>query len=342
MNYTAALIGTGRIGFSLGFDKKREQPASHTMALLQNKKIDLIAGCDSDEEKLDSWKNFVSKKSHRKDIKTFQTSESLFVSVHPDIVTVAVNENSHLSECINAINSKPKLVILEKPVALDSLEAEKIRLAAQKNNVPVMVNHERRFSADYVAAKEFLSKIGEIQSVKANLFSGLRVYGEKYEASGAYSLLHDGTHLVDIVHFLTDEELKNPIVTGIFKDEQGDVRNFEAHFETKKIPEITVSMSGRSKFFAFEIDVLGTLGRICVGNGYAKYYLREESKLYSGFYSLTNQKIKLPKKTGYFSNMIQNAVDFLDGKSTLKSPLEDAIKDLRVLEEIRALLKDEN
>ncbi len=28
IKYTAAIIGTGRIGFSLGFDKKREQPAA--------------------------------------------------------------------------------------------------------------------------------------------------------------------------------------------------------------------------------------------------------------------------------------------------------------------------
>ena len=44
--YTAAVVGTGRIGFSLGFDKKREQPASHTMALNANPRIKIIAGVD--------------------------------------------------------------------------------------------------------------------------------------------------------------------------------------------------------------------------------------------------------------------------------------------------------
>jgi hypothetical protein len=37
--------------------------------------------------------------------------------------------------------------------------------------------------------------------------------------------------------------------------------------------------------------------------------------------------------------MIQNAVDYLDGNSELVSPLEDAISDLRALEEIKAGLK---
>ena len=99
-------------------------------------------------------------------------------------------------------------------------------------------------------------------------------------------------------------------------------------------------MSGRSKFFEFRIEILGTLGKICVGNGFTELYLRKESNLYTGFYSLTRQKLKLPKKTGYFSGMIQNAVDFLDGQSELISPLEDAISDLKVLEGIKAFLKD--
>ena len=55
--YTAAIIGTGRIGFTLGFDKKREQPASHTMALLANKKIRLIAAADTNQENLERWKS---------------------------------------------------------------------------------------------------------------------------------------------------------------------------------------------------------------------------------------------------------------------------------------------
>ena len=351
--FTAAIIGTGRISFSLGFDKKREQPASHTMAMIGNRRIKLIAGCDKDKKKLENWKTF-NKKINSHFLRfldfdfplgaepfeplVFTSSQELYKAVTPDIVTVAVNEDSHMAECLAAIKAKPRLVILEKPVALNSFEAAKILYASRENHVPVMVNHERRFSADYLAAKRFLSQIGDIQSVRGELFSGLRVYGKAYEADGSYSLLHDGTHLVDLIQFLFDIKLKSPRVSGVYKDEKGDVRNFTARYKTEHIPEIQIQMSGRSKFFSFGVDILGTLGRICVGNGYAKFYLREESKLYTGFYSLTRQKIKLPKKTGYFSNMIQNAIDFLDGKAPLVSPLEDAVQDLKVLEDIKTFL----
>lgn len=374
--YIAAIIGTGRIGFSLGFDKKREQPASHTMALLGNKRIKLIAAADTNQENLEQWRKYVRKHNGKKDFTlVFPTSKELYENVTClDIITVAVNEDNHLQECIRAIEYKPKLVILEKPVALNSEEAEKIRAKALECGVPVMVNHERRFAKDYLSVVKMIGQIGDIQSVVGELDSGLRIYGEEFEKDGTYSLLHDGTHLVDIIQFLLggnlakedktndrSEEnkqnpektestsskespcqiLKNPLVTGVFKDEKGIVRNFSAHYQSVvtsfgTIPEVTIKMSGRSKFFEFRIEILGTLGKICIGNGFAELFLRKESKLYTGFYSLTRQKLKLPKKTGYFSGMIQNAVDFLDGQSELVSPLEDAIRDLKVLEEIKA------
>ena len=352
--YYAAIVGTGRIGFSLGFDKKREQPASHTMALLNNKRIKLIAAADSNEENLENWRKYVRKHNGKKDFTlVFPTSKELYENVTClDIITVAVNEDNHLEECLKAIEYKPKLVILEKPVALNSEEAEKIRSKAVECGVPVMVNHERRFSKDYLSVVSLIDKIGDIQSVTGELDSGLRIYGSEFEKDGTYSLLHDGTHLVDILQYILGKSesneqsvvtplLTNPIVSGIHKDEKGIVRNFSAHYQSVvtrfgTIPEVTFKMSGRSKFFEFRLEILGTLGKIVVGNGIFEFYLRKESKLYTGFYSLTKQKLKLPKKTGYFSGMVQNAVDFLDGQSELVSPLEDAIADLKVLEEIKA------
>ena len=134
------------------------------------------------------------------------------------------------------------------------------------------------------------------------------------------------------------------MVTGVFKDEKKIVRNFCAHYNFCKsekfgdVPEICIKMSGRSKFFEFRIEILGTEGKICIGNGIADFYLRKQSKLYTGFYSLEKQKVRLPKKTRYFSGMVENAVGFLDGKMPLLSPLKESIEDLKVLEEIKEKL----
>lgn len=373
--YTAAVVGTGRIGFTLGFDKKREQPASHTMALNANPRVKIIAGVDKNPENLSEWKKA------NPAARTFESVEKMYEAFaecgaknsecrdenrraknahdcEPDIVVVAVNEDAHLSVALEAISHKPRLLILEKPVALNLHEAEKIRRAAKKFSVPILVNHERRFALDWNSAAEYIEKIGDVQSISARLFSGMRLYDPDAESTGGYSLIHDGTHLADIVLFLLEAIqknaggksgraiLKNPILSGIVFDKKNKkiVRNLCAHYSTKFCPSVNLEMSGRSRFFGFEVDVIGTEGRIFIGNGFAKFFRRAESKLYSGFFSLEEDaQIVLPKKrgrvqTGYFSNMVQNAVDFLDGHAPLKSTLQTGMNALEVLEEIKELL----
>ncbi len=330
--YTAALVGCGRIGYSLGLDPKREQPASHTMALQANSRIKLIAGCDCDIEKLSVWHKAVPQAS------SYQRSSDMYRQEHPDIITVAVPEEFHKSEAIAAIEAHPLLVILQKPVARNSREAQEIKNASVENGVPVMINHERRFAEDFKKAKEYMKEIGELQSIYASLSSSLCLYDRRGESTGAFSLFHDGTHLIDAVMFFLDDpaRLGQPLMTGLYKDKKGSVRQLSAHYSTDACPDITVTMSGRSRYFAFEIQINGTEGRICIGNSYLKCYSRKDSPLYTGFFSLVNDKeTKLPEKTCYFSNMIQNAVDFLDGKDTLKSPIDTGIQDLLILEDIK-------
>lgn len=366
--FTAAVIGTGRIGFSLGFDRKREQPASHTMALNSNRRIRLIAGCDKDSSRLEKWR-----KANRK-CRVYSESSQLFACEKPDIVVVSVNEDSHLETCLEAIRSKPLLVILEKPVALNFEEGDKIRFASESLGVPVMVNHERRFSEDYRFAKNHLDSVGKIMTVNARLDSGLRVYAPENEKDGGYSLLHDGTHLVDIVRFLLDGEkdfeekkkslgeknpggeklscgeklsgkdfevIHTPRITSLVYDEKNTevLRNLSVNFESEICPDVNLSFSGRSKYFGFEVDIIGTEGRIKIGNGIFEFFRAEESRLYSGFYSLSrNRKIRRFKKTRYFSNMVQNAVDFLDGKTPLFSNLCDGLADLKIIGEIKEVI----
>lgn len=349
--YSACIIGTGRIGFTLGFDKKREQPASHTMALLNNSNVRIIAGCDKDQKLLDQWKFFVDKHPSQftfdksKKVQVFNSADELFKNCFPDIVVISVNEDSHLETALLAISKKPRLIILEKPVALNSLEGKKILSQSKKYGVPILVNHERRFSKDYKIARDYINQIGDIQKINANLFSGMRLYDPKKESNGGYSLLHDGTHLVDIVLYflesLGETKLTNPIVTGLVKDkkEKNVVRGITVNYSTKAVSDIAITMSGRSRFFGFEVEIIGTEGRIKIGNGYAEFFKREESKLYTGFFSLTKDKsVKVPKKTGYFSEMVKNAVDFLDGKCELKSTLETGLNALKVLEDIKLQL----
>lgn len=334
--YSVALIGVGRIGFTLGFDKKREQPACHTMAILKNRKTSLKFACDENESSLSYFKRF------NKNVVLFSNTSALFATVKPDIVVIAVNECSHYKVCMQAIRAKVKLIILEKPVALNIDEANELLEASKEYGVDVLVNHERRFANDYKIAKNYMQLIGSILAINARLDSSLFVYATEAEKTGAYSLLHDGTHLIDIVMFLLEDEIGEKVlehqkISSITYDDETKnvVRTLNVHFENQKCSDVNITFSGKSRFFGFEVDVIGSEGRIRIGNGIFEFYKRVESSLYTGFYSLEIDKnIKKPKKTKYFSNMLQNAVDHLEKGVPLKSTIQTGLNVINVISEI--------
>jgi len=170
--YKAGIIGLGRIGFLFQFDKKREQPASHSLALFSNKKIELVSGCDQDEDRLNRWKTFYKKSKIYSSYKEMLEKEKL------DIVTIAVNEKEHLRITLDVIERKPKLIILEKPVSSNLKDAYLIKEKSEQYNVPILVNHPRRYSNDYINLKKILREnyIDEIHSIHISLWSGLKVW----------------------------------------------------------------------------------------------------------------------------------------------------------------------
>ncbi len=328
--YKAGIIGLGRIGFLFQYDKKREQPASHSLALASNKMIDLVCGCDIDLERLNKWKAFYKKKRIYSCYKEMIEKENL------DIITIAVNEKEHLNVILDVIEKKPKLIILEKPVASNLEHAFLIKEKSAKYNVPILVNHPRRYSNDYITLKKKLEEqcIGELHSINFSFWSGLKIWKKECEINGNCALIHDGTHVMDILSYLFDIDLSKPVIDKIVYNTENseEIDSLYFHYEFEKPPYILyIELCGNKKFFGFDIDIKSNLGRIIIGNGYFKIYKREKSKLYSNFFSLTKKFDYSKIKLQYFSNMIDNAVNFLENKENLLSTLDDGIKALKFL-----------
>ncbi len=330
----AAVIGLGRIGFSLGFDKKREQPASHSMALRNSKQIDVVAGCDILADKREKWSRFFPGAA------VYQSVNDLMSESKPDIVVIAVEEASHISVISEILLFKPKLIILEKPVALNMEQGRVILDKVKQNGVQVVVNHERRFSSDYTHVLNLIRNgvIGNVLSVNGLLSSGAVVWDSERLKDGGYSLLHDGTHLFDIVRFLLEGNYVTPKLLKL--DCESDKVTCLSLQSSIKSTNVFFNILGKSKYFGFELDLIGDKGRIIIGNGYNKVYLRAESKYYTGFYSLRRCKnLEHKKKTGYFSNMVERCVDLIVNPQTKNiSTLNEALETLSFIDEIGQLI----
>jgi predicted dehydrogenase len=328
IKYRALVVGAGRIGFSLGQDKLREQPAAHARALAENRRITLAGAVDIDARKLAAWKKTYP------DTATYVNLNEAMEREKPDIVVIAVPEETHATVAASVFSHRPRLVILEKPVAPNLQEADAIRRAAQRAGVPVSVNHERRFARDYTLARDLVAhgELGALDGVRARLWSGAPVWTREAKRTGACSLLHDGTHLVDTVRFLLGAELNSPIIDFVQPGRNDSIKRLFFHYSLKDKIMVEMELAGNKKVFDFEIELTGDRGRLYIGNGFLRLLRRAPSPFYSGFYSLKrDHKIERPPETGYFSLMVQNCLDFLDGRAPLASPLSEGLKTLTTL-----------
>jgi predicted dehydrogenase len=334
--FTAGIIGVGRIGFTLQFDRKREQPASHALALHKNSHIELICAADVDHAQLDLFA------SRYKQSRTYTDAKTMLDEESPDIVVVAVNEEEHCRMAELAIESGPALVILEKPVAPTLSQARQIARKAAEYHVPVCINHERRFSRDYQMVRRILEngEIGTLHTINARLWSGLHVWGPDCAVKGDCSLIHDGTHLIDTMSYLLqDRQLPKPVLDNVRKSRK-TVSQLNWHYNVKDGPVCFVEVVGDKTFFGFELECIADRGRVVIGNGYLKVTRAKPSPYYSNFKSLLPElKYRRPMKTAYFSGMVENCVDHLDGSGQLISSLETGINAVKNLQAVAGLLK---
>lgn len=328
--YRVCVIGLGRIGHTLQFDRLREQPASHTRTLSSHPRVILGGGCDNDAAKRAA---FTRRYPHTL---VTATIAELMEQGPWDIVVIAVNESAHLAVCEAVFPHIPALVVLEKPVAPTLEGARAIFELSRRWNVPVQVNHERRFSLDYVFVHDLLKKgyLGRPLTITATMMDqGKAVYPDDRENARG-TLLHDGTHLLDAVFFLTGGRMKiesavplglggDGTISGILLQGRVDDSGFQAR------------VGFESSALVFEIEFMMEKGRVRIGNGTLSVELAKPSPYYEKFFSLLPDRSVRPyRKTRYFSGMVDNCVAYLDRKARLGSPLSEALRGMEWMETV--------
>jgi len=325
--YNAALIGCGRIGSLLEADPLREKPCTHAGAYHQHKRIALIAGCDINPERL-----FLFKKQWSVD-NSYHDYHDLLANTDIDILSVATEIKNHHEIVMEASEHDIPLIICEKPIGLSLDKAQQMIKACKTNKSRLLINHERRFSSNYLQAKKMIHKgdIGEVLSIRGNILTGVPKKGTHYAKEGGGSLLHDGTHLIDIIRFLTDSDVK--WVTAEMqttKDIQVET-SIVGLFQLSNGVNCFIEAGGKRNYFTFEVDIYGTEGRIIIGNGIFRWFKAEKSQYYTGFNDLVEQEIPSFPYTPQFLNVMDRVVQYLDHDISPTSIGDDGYKALETI-----------
>lgn len=310
---TCAVIGCGRIGCGFDDDNKSKKPLTHSRTYILNPKTELVSLCDEDKNKLKKY----GQKFQIKNL--YQSSSELLQNEKIECLSICTFANSHLELVRQAANNKVKGIFLEKPIADNLSNARKIIEICKKNNIRLLIDHQRRFHSLYQYVKKFIQhkKLGNIQLV--NIYYG-----------GGIS--NTGTHVFDLLRYFF-----------------GEVKSLQAHLSNNKsqnphdlnleIDLIFVNdIQGRMQaldtknYGILELDIFGTKGRIRLDliNNKIEYF--QISKNASYVYKMMNRsrfKTSKMKNSEIFLG-IENLVTSIIKNEKLLCTGEDGYKSLEL------------
>lgn len=230
-----------------------------------------------------------------------------------DVAVISSPDSCHLESVLNVLPLKPRLIVLEKPLARTLVDAKK--LVEIGENIPVLVNFSRRFVPQFQALSSRIKK-GEF----GRFLTGTGHYGKGF--------IHNGSHMIDLMRLLVGD------LQGVSR-----LSSFEDFYPDD--PTRTVKLDFRSggsffmvgvpctAFTIFEFDLIFEKGRILILNsGLAiEIYDVHESVSDAG-YRETRIKEKIETDLDFSMKYVyQNSGRFLSGNEPLLSTTQSAFEE---------------
>ena len=191
-----AIVGAGRVGLFRG-----EVAARHPM-------VDFIGLADLKEDRLE----LVQSKTRA----DFATTDFRELLKRPEITAaiIATDEHLHVAPILAACERKISLLI-EKPLATELAESQRVLDAIQKAKVDAVVGYTQRFRRRWLAAKEKVrtGSLGDVTLVTSRAFMNRLVALDNYKRTADPAkispMVISGTHALDIVMWMM--EAKKPV-----------------------------------------------------------------------------------------------------------------------------------
>ena len=191
-----AIVGAGRVGLFRG-----EVAARHPM-------VDFIGIADLKEDRFE----LVQKKTQA----DFATTDYRELFKRPEITAAIISTDEHLHvEPILAACERGISLLIEKPLATELADSQKVLDVITKRKVDAVVGYTQRFRRRWLVAKEKVrtGTLGDVTLVSSRAFMNRLVALDNYkrtsDASKISPMVISGTHALDIVMWMM--EAKKPV-----------------------------------------------------------------------------------------------------------------------------------
>ncbi|CAA9282404.1 MAG: hypothetical protein AVDCRST_MAG77-3968 [uncultured Chloroflexi bacterium] len=310
--WRAAIIGCGRIADSIedevaGAPGRNLLPFSHAGAYQRAARTELVAAADPNPERLKAFG------ARRGVSRLYGDYREMLEREAPDVVSVCVPTRAHGDVAIDVAARGVKAIFLEKPIAQSLAEADRMIEAFRRHGVTVAVNHTRTWDPLYGAIRRLIAEggIGVVHSVAAH---------------GREGALFGGTHLFDLLRSLLASEPEwvcGELEPGrVFDPGARGVIAFPAGVR------VYVNASEADPV-GFEIDVVGTEGRIRAGNTlYPEWWQVDRSGARPAWVRRAFPGV-IDGRSGMLS-AVEDLLDCAEHGGTPASSVEDARADLEI------------
>src|SRR6202165_4124383 len=191
-----AIVGAGRVGLFRG-----EVAARHPQ-------VDFIGLADVKPDRLKLVGDKVKADFVTADFRELLARREVTAAI------IATDEHLHVGPVLAAVERRLSLLI-EKPLATELAESERVLKAIQKSGVDAVVGYTQRFRRRWLAAKEkvMTGQLGDVTLVTSRAFINRLVALDNYQRTDNPAqispMVISGTHALDIVMWLM--EAKRPV-----------------------------------------------------------------------------------------------------------------------------------
>lgn len=326
--FSSALIGCGRIGFILEGDSLRKKPCTH-FGGASSAGVKITSACDINPERLEMFRD----KTGLPESSCYTDYNELLLKEKPVLVIITTWTESHAAIAIASIKAGARVVVLEKPVTFSLKLSRQIADVAAEYGCTVFVNHERRFDSRYIKVRDMLrdGDIGRVLTVNARILTG-GYRGSSMPGEGGGPLLHDGTHLVDILRFFFGEFKSVKGEFSRFSRDTGYEDYASAWLKTDSGINVFLEAGGGRKYFLFEVEIWGAEGKILIGNGYNRLYKNVSSQYYSGFRDLEEKPFPKFRPNNCFTELYKNVkLALCEKEFSNSSTIDDGYRALEIV-----------
>lgn len=252
-------------------------PHSHVSAYASLPQTDVVAVCDLVPARLDEFRRTWG--ARFPGATPYADYREMLARERVDLLSVVTPDHRHAQIVVDAVEAGVRGVFCEKPIATTLADADRIIAACAARNVPLLIDHTRRWYPEYVEVGKLLraGEIGPLRRVVATL-GGPRAM-----------LFRNGTHLLDMLCYYVDAD--PAWVVARLDDEHADYPPRYAG-DGGRDPATDPGGSALIQFQngvrafvnaskgtpqAFELDLLGQDGRIRIGTHVAELSRFDES-----------------------------------------------------------------